>query len=166
MNKITSVLAGIAVAATASIAPAFAQGAFTSTGPFTFTRTSTTASVLNAPVVFNPTGGTTSNGTATLSLTGGTAGSPFFSFATLTFTPTTGTGFTDTFNGGADLNLITGSSYQLVSAMPSLPVGGDTFNLYPGSPVPESSTVVSFGALLTLGGMAVVLRRKGVKNAA
>jgi len=41
---------------------------------------------------------------------------------------------------------------------------GATFNLV--NPVPEASTVVSFGALLALGGLAVVLRRKGVKNAA
>ena len=40
---------------------------------------------------------------------------------------------------------------------------GTTFNLVQA--VPEASTVVSFGALLALGGLAV-LRRKSVKNAA
>ena len=37
--------------------------------------------------------------------------------------------------------------------------------LFKNAPVPEASTVVSFGALLALGGLAV-LRRKSVQNAA
>ncbi len=170
MNKITSTFAGLAIVATASIAPAFAQGNFTSTAPFTFTSTGTTVSVLSAPVLFNPkAGGATSAGTLALSLTGGMAGSPFFSGVSLTFTGAGG--FTDTtFTNGADVNLIPAGplagTYEIVSAGPS--TTGNSFDLSPGttSPVPEASTVVSFGALLALGGLAVVLRRKGVKNVA
>ena len=60
------------------------------------------------------------------------------------FSAFTGTGHTDDFQLGPY----------------SAPTNGGPVN-----PVPEASTVVSFGALLTLGGLAV-LRRKSVKNVA
>ena len=185
MNKLTSTLAGLALVATASIAPAFAQG--TSPGTFTFNNmgvpgatfsfTDTPAGFVNTviPVIFNPTAPSLSTSTGTLTLTGGveqfgatgTAGT--FTGVTETFTPSAGqaqAGFTDT-GGTVFVSQRTANTFDLASDPTTFTASGTSFDLAPGTPVvPEASTTISFGALLALGGLAVVLRRKGVKNAA
>ena len=169
MNKITSVLAGIAVAATASIAPAFAQGTFTNTGPFTFLDNGTIAGVFSAPATFNPTAGASETGTLNVTLTGGpggaNTGTQLFSGVSLFFSPTAPALpviFDNSFTPGATVNFA--PSVTTISSITNS-AAGNSFVLSLGAPVPESSTVVSFGALLALGGLTVVLRRKGVKNA-
>ena len=168
MNKITSTLAGLAVVATASIAPAFAQGAL-NTGPggqaFTFTPGAaglvTVSSI--APVTFNPTGSAVAT-TAAFSFMGTLISGSLYSVnpGTFTITPTGGSTFTEP----SALSFIVAtlpSGNRFVGSIGST-TDGTSFNLT--SPVPEASTVVSFGALLALGGLALVVRRKGVKNAA
>ena len=173
MNKITSTLAGLAIVATASIAPAFAQGTFTySGGPTAFTFSAGTPggiSLSAIPVLFNAVSG--ANSTGTLTLSGGTeqfGATGFvgtFTGVTETFVPTSGPllGFSDT--GTAFVSQRSATTYDIASDTTTYTASGTSFDLVPGSPVPEASTVVSFGALLALGGLAVVLRRKGVKNA-
>lgn len=178
MNKITSTLAGLALVATASIAPAFAQaltpGTFTFAGgptPFSFSAGTPGGISLTAiPVLFNAVSGANSMGTLTLS--GGTeqfgaigtVGT--FTGVTETFVSTSGplVGFSEM--GTAFVSQRSASTYDIASDTTTFTTSGTSFDLVPGSPVPEASTVVSFGALLALGGLAVVLRRKGVKNAA
>jgi len=170
MNKITSTLAGLAIVAGASIAPAMAQGNFTNNNaPFTFSFVpGTSFSVNSLPATFNPSGtGAPVVGTLSITGTGGTAMN-FFQTVSLIFNPTAGGTLADnTFLSGAFVtrNPLTGL-FGIASNGTS--IVGNSFNLAPGtaSPVPEASTTVSFGALLALGGLAVVLRRKGVKNAA
>ena len=175
MNKITSTLAGLAIVATASIAPAFAQtGTFTySGGPTAFTFSAGTPggiSLSAIPVLFNAVSG--ANSTGTLTLSGGTeqfGATGFvgtFTGVTETFVSTSGPllGFSDT--GTAFVSQRSATTYDIASDTTTFTASGTSFDLVPGSPVPEASTVVSFGALLALGGLAVVLRRKGVKNAA
>lgn len=55
--------------------------------------------------------------------------------------------------------------FTLGSSSGFFPVSGGSGSLTTSNPVPEASTVVSFGALLALGGLAV-LRRKSVNHAA
>jgi len=172
MNKITSTLAGLAIVAGASIAPAMAQGNFTNTAPFTFSFVpGTSLNLTNVPVTFNPTAAGTTPSQGLLSITAtGPIGMNFFQTVSLSFTPNAGgtqslpnpdTTFTGLF---VNQNPNTGL-FDIASNGTS--AGGNSFDLAPGtaSPVPEASTTVSFGALLALGGLAVVLRRKGVKNA-
>ena len=165
MNKITSTLAGLAVVATASIAPAFAQGGlFTPPGGFTFSFLGggSVFTASSTSVGFNPSGGGPTT-TASFSLVGTQISGSLYSVNTLLITPLGGPAF-----------LETNPLSFLVTALPTGPeainsIGaasdGTSINLV-SAPVPEASTVVSFGALLALGGMAVVLRRKNVKNAA
>ena len=172
MNKITSTLAGLAIVATASIAPAMAQGNFVySGGPMPFTFTAGTPGGINSsaiPVVFNALAGANSTGTLTLSggmeQFGATGTVGTFFLVTETFVPTSGplAGFSDT--GTAFVSQRSATTYDISSDTTTFTRSGTSFDLVPGA-VPEASTVVSFGALLALGGLAVVLRRKGVKSA-
>ncbi len=172
MNKLTTTLAGLALVAGASIAPAFAQGSFTTNGPFTFTFTPTTTfSVTNLPVAFNSnTDGTTSG---FLNLFGGTevGTSAFYRNVNLSFSPTIGgaSTITDTLNF-ATVNGPSPVDNTFAISSVGISAKGDSFNLTGGTPtapaVPEASTVISFGALLALGGVAVLRRKAAVKNAA
>ncbi len=163
MNKITTTLAGLALVAGVSIAPAFAQGAYFATAPFTFSFTPGSFSVLSAPVVYNPFAGGAAT-TGFLTLTGGTeeGTSVIYDNTNLTFVGG-GTTVTDTV-GQTTLVPLASGSYSIASV--GATAKGDQFNLVPGAPVPEASTVISFGALLALGGLAVLRRKSVVKNAA
>lgn len=179
MNKITtSLLAGVALAALA-VAPASAQqvspNVFTNVGnalpTFSFGPGNSTYSLTNAPAAFNP-GSVGSNPIlGTLSLMGSNlvAGSSYQYVTTnLVFVPN---------GGGTTFNETGASSVQLFQGTTSFsalgPAGftstdgsghiGDRLNLSYAA-VPEASTVISFGALLALGGLAV-LRRKSVARA-
>lgn len=164
MNKLTTTLAGLALVAGASIAPAFAQGSFTTPGPFVFSFAPSTFTVSNIAVTFNPmSGGTSVMGL--LSLTGGTevGTSNFYTGTALTFTGG-GTTVTDTgLTSIVSQNPLSGQ-YTITSNGPS--AAGNSYVLANGAPVPEASTVISFGALLALGGLAVLRRKSVVKNAA
>ena len=87
MNKITSTLAGLAIVATVSVAPAFAQGnLFSPPGTFTFTDGGTfTAS--GSGDGYNPVGGvaTTASFTLTGSLISGTSNA--YKVTSLVITP-------------------------------------------------------------------------------
>lgn len=179
MNKITtSILAGVALAAIA-VAPASAQtvpNSFSNVGnslpTFSFGPGNSTYSLTNAAAAFNPgNGGTSTLGTLSLMGSGLVAGSTYQYVTTaLTFVPN---------GGGTTLNETGASSVQLFqgqTTFDSLGTAGftsagqtgpgDRLNLaYAATaPVPEASTVISFGALLALGGLAV-LRRKSVARA-
>jgi hypothetical protein len=172
MNKITSTLAGLAIVASASIAPAMAQGnLFSPPGTFTFTGLGTSNfSATGTGETFNPLMGTPVTPVGfSLTGTGANGSTSIFNLGTLTITGAN--------VGGAGINSFTetGPLTFVVAGLGAGGVGiaslgaaadGTTFNLVGGAPVPEASTTVSFGALLALGGLAVVLRRKGVKNAA
>ena len=164
MNKLTTTLAGLALVAGASIAPAFAQGSFTTNGPFTFAFSASTFSVTNLLVTYNPiAGGATS--TATISLFGGSNGGSGVDFTntTLSFTPAGGTTMTDVLG---DVYVVQNKNGTYGIASPGMTAMGDSVNLQGGAPVPEASTVISFGALLALGGLAVLRRKSVAKNAA
>ena len=173
MNKITAILAGVATMAAVSVAPAFAQGNFTNLNtPFTFTDAGGTANMTISGITYNPFVGSTQIGTLNLTLTGGVGGNTglqTFTAANLTFTSTGNPTIMDaTFTNGADVIFSAGTA-EITSVGKS--TNNNSFNLYPGTvsipaPVPETSTVASFGALLALGGLALVARRKSVKNAA
>ena len=171
MNKITSTLAGLAVVATASVVPAFAQGnLFSPPGTFTFVTSGATLTATGSGETFNPTAaGSAPITPVSFTLVGSSIGgsTTFYNLTSLTVNGTN--------VGGAGVNTFTetGALTFSVIAPPSGGVAissigaardGTTFNLV-AAPVPEASTVISFGALLALGGLAVVLRRKGVKNA-
>ncbi len=165
MNKLTSTLAGLALVAGASIAPAFAQGNFTTAGPFTFSFTPVNSfTVSNIPVTYNPFGGTAVSGL--LSLSGGTelgTSGLIFSNTQLSFV-----GGGQTITGStpfATVVPVDGTGTYIIASGGST-TAGDTFNLSGGAPVPEASTVLSFGALLALGGFAVLRRKAAVKTAA
>ncbi len=166
MNKVTSTLAGLALVAGASIAPAFAQGAFSdlSTGtPFVFSFTPTGFTATNQLVNYNPLNGGVKT-TGLLSLTGSGSGDLFTNTA-LSFVPTGGgAGFTDTVPQTTIVPLSNGNfSIASVNATGA----GDQYNLTAtAAAVPEASTVLSFGALLALGGLAVLRRKTVAKNAA
>ncbi len=168
MNKFTSTLAGLAVLAAASAVPASAQ-TFTADGPFTFSLSPTAFSVSSIAAFFNPTTGPMELGT--LSLTGGTStNGTDFTGSTLSFT----TGGSTISQNVSDIfvNPIPGSSADFISgfAPPAGFSSGFSVALEPGtpnsSPVPEASTVLSFGALLALGGLAVLRRKTAAKSAA
>ncbi len=169
MNKITSTLAGLALVAGASVAPALAQGnLFAPPGTFTFSfPTATTFLATSNPTVgFNP--GGAANTTAAFSLTGTQISGVLYQVTLLTVTPAGGAAFTETGTSGAGGSPFLFTAVPVGSTLSVASVGaaadGTTFNLV--NPVPETSTVVSFGALLALGGLALVARRKSVKNAA
>ena len=168
MNKLTTTLAGLAFVAAASVAPAFAQGNFFTNGPFTFTFSPASSfTVSSIPVSYNA-NGTTGVSSGFLSLTGGTSmNGVVFSNTSLSFSPTLGGTPTVT-----DLIPTTtvvglgGGTYSIASVGST--AAGDTFNLTGGTPaaVPEASTVLSFGALLALGGLAVLRKKTAVSPAA
>ena len=171
MNKFTTTLAGLALVAGASIAPAFAQGtitspaSFTTPGPFVFSFAPSTFSVINQAATYNPLSTSTMPLTGLLSLTGGkeVGTSNFYTNTLLTFTSGSTTFTEDSFTSIVSQNPLTGL-YTITNAgtQPS----GDTYVLANGAPVPEASTVISFGALLALGGLAVLRRKSVAKNAA
>ena len=164
MNKITTTLTGLAVVAAATVAPAFAQGAFFASAPFTFAfAPANSFTISNIAVNYNPFGvGAPSTGF--LTLTGGNelGSSVIYNNTLLSFTNGT-TSFTDTVAQTTIVPLGNGS-YSIASV--GATGNGNQFNLVPGAPVPEASTVISFGALLALGGLAVLRRKSAVKNAA
>ncbi|MGI4788511.1 MAG: hypothetical protein ACRYFS_06630 [Janthinobacterium lividum] len=168
MNKITTTLAGLAVLASASMVPVFAQSNnFTSDGPFTFTYSPTTFDITSIAATYNPVVGMSTDGL--LSLTGGTStNGTTFTGATLKFVSTGGTLVETPVN--AAVNDFSGVYDISGFVPPTLFAEAYTFNLEPGTvatpAVPEASTVVSFGALLALGGLAVLRRKSAVKNAA
>ena len=172
MNKITATLAGLALVAGASVAPAMAQGnLFSPPGTFTFSMpTATTFSASGNNDSFNPTGSTATQ-TVGFTLTGTqvTGTSNIFMLNSLVITPVGSTTPTFTFNptnNPLDFSFTNITGVPVAIASLGADNTGTTFNLVGGAPVPEASTTVSFGALLALGGLALVLRRKGVKNAA
>ena len=173
MNKLTSTLAGLALVAGASIAPACAQGTFTFPGPGTFTFIVSPGGFVatqatQIPVVFNPTAGAISTGT--LSLSGGLEqfGAPgiagTYTNVTEVYTPGTGplAGFADT--GTVFVSQRSATTYDLASDTTTFTNSGTSFDLVPGTPpaVPEASTTASFGLLLALGlgGLVVAARRR------
>jgi len=170
MNKITSILAGIATVAAVSVAPAFAQGnLFSPPGTFTFAMpTATTFTATGSNDSYNPVSSTTTQ-TVGFTLTGtevGTSSTYLLNSLIIGSNATNASLFT--------YNPTNNALYFTFSSTPGTPtsvasLGADntstTFNLV-AAPVPEASTTISFGALLALGGLALVLRRKGVKNAA
>ena len=178
MNKIaTSILAGVALAAIA-VAPASAQqvspNVFTNVGTalptFSFGPGNATYSLTNASAAFNPGGSGSNPILGTLSLMGSNfvAGSTYqYATTSLVFVPNGG-GTTLTETGASSVELFQGStSFSALGPAGFSGSGntGDRLNLsYSSTPVPEASTVISFGALLALGGLAV-LRRKSVARA-
>ena len=164
MNKITSTLTGLALVAAASVAPAFAQGnLFTPVGTtptYTIIGVGTSSFSVSGTASYNLTGSSAITPNVPFTITGSDLNGPLYQISSLKLN-----GVTDTFGPGSFFVVATlpsgGTSISSVGPLPD----GNTFNLV-SSPVPEASTVVSFGALLALGGLAVVLRRKGVKNAA
>lgn len=177
MNKVTSTLAGLALVAGTSIAPAFAQtgsqGNFFTPGPFQFSfigtpGTAGSSFLVSAIPVTENTLDTTGVKTGLLTLSGGKEidGGSLYSGVMLSFAPSNGNPVvTDTFNFVSLAN--TGSQGYGIANF-GLGNNGSTFNLIQGTPaaVPEASTVLSFGALLALGGLAVLRKKTAVKNAA
>ncbi len=180
MNKIaTSLLAGVALAAFAAV-PASAQSTFSNIAgsplpPFVFGAGNSTYSLTGANAFYNPTTGASIAGTLSLSGSGLVAGSTYnYNTTNLVFTATDGSG--TVFNESSPTNVsiytspTTGATSTTFSALDGGFSGsghtGDRLNLsyVDTAPVPEASTVISFGALLALGGLAV-LRRKSVVRA-
>ena len=163
MNKLTSTLAGLALAAAVSVAPAFAQSGnlFSPPGSFTFTGLGSSFEATGSGATFNPSTGAPITGVS-FDLKGTFAGT---SPTAYTFTSLMLSGpITATELGAPQFNVNPfGGAGGVTITSAGAASDGSTFNLV--SPVPEASTVVSFGALLALGGLAV-LRRKSVKNAA
>ncbi len=178
MNKLTTTLAGLAIAATASIAPAFAQtgsqGNFFTPGPFQFSfigtpGTAGSSFLVSGIKVTENTLDTTGVKTGLLTLSGGKEidGGPLYSGVNLSFTPDNGNSVvTDTFNFVVLANT-TSQGYGIANF--GVGNNGSTLNLIQGTPtpaVPEASTVISFGALLALGGLAVLRRKSAAKISA
>ena len=164
MNKLTTTLAGLALVAAASAVPAFAQGSFT-TSNFTFSFTPANSfTVANQLVSYNPLG-TTTTSTGFLTLTGGTelGTAPVYSGVSLSFSPTLG-GTPTVTDVIPFATLVSTPAGYMLGGGPT--AAGDSINLNGGAPVPEASTVLSFGALLALGGFAVLRRKTAVQNAA
>ena len=169
MNKITSTLAGLALAATASVVPAFAQGnLFSPPGSFTFVTSGATLTATGSGETFNPIGTTMPITPVSFTLTGLSIGgsSTFYNLTSLVINGAN--------VGGAGVNTFTETGALTFSALapPSGGVAissigaaadGTTFNLV-SAPVPEASTVVSFGALLALGGLVLVTARRKKMN--
>ncbi len=157
MNKITSTLAGIAIVAAASIVPASAQaflpsnsGTFSFVGANSFKLTGVATKFVDFSTGQIYTGTAyVFGGTNSAALPNVYTGADLVFASPLVFD--TGAAVL-TFSGGK-VTVSSGSGFK------------DAFKFTATAPVPEASTVVSFGALLALGGLAV-LRRKSVKNAA
>ena len=167
MNKVTTTLAGLAVVAAATVAPAFAQGNFFTNGPFVFQLLPANSFTVNAvPVTYSPFGaGAPTSGLLSLNSGSEVGTGPLYTGTQLTFVPTgIGPTITDTFAYTVLVNTVT-NGYGIAS-LGTGTLTGDTFNMLNGNPVPEASTVISFGALLALGGLAVLRRKSAVKNAA
>ena len=171
MNKITSILAGLAVVATASVVPAFAQGnLFSPPGTFSFVTSGATLTATGSGETFNPTAiGASPITPVSFTLIGSSIGgsTTFYNLTSLVITGTNVGGmnvntFTET--GPLTFSVVAPPSGGTAISSIGAAADGTTFNLV-AAPVPEASTVISFGALLALGGLAVVLRRKGVKSA-
>ena len=171
MNKITSILAGIATVAAVSVAPAFAQGnLFSPPGTFSFVTSGSGVTVTGSGDSFNPVAGTGIITPVSFTLLGTQVGATnFYNLTSLTINGTgVGSGATpNTFveTGALQFSIQTTPAGGTTIASSGPAADGTTFNLV-SAPVPEASTTISFGALLALGGLALVLRRKGVKNAA
>jgi hypothetical protein len=170
MNKFTTTLAGLALVAGVSIAPAMANnGIFQPSGAASpvFSFTTTGYALYSAPVTYFSSAGAV-DGLLSLTGTGLETGSSYvYDNTSLFFTPTGGAAEAlelgksiVTFSGGD----VTFSSFGTFTAGVPGTQTGDRYDLN-YAPVPEASTVVSFGVLLALGGLAV-LRRKSVKTAA
>jgi len=170
MNKITSTLTGLALAATASVVPAFAQGnLFSPPGSFTFVTSGATLTATGTGETFNQTAvGSAPITPVSFTLTGSSIGgsSTFYNLTSLVINGAN--------VGGAGVNTFTETGALTFSALapPSGGVAissigaaadGTTFNLV-SAPVPEASTVVSFGALLALGGLVLVTARRKKMN--
>ena len=171
MNKITSTLAGLAVVATASVVPAFAQGnLFSPPGTFSFVTSGATLTATGSGETFNPTAiGASPITPVSFTLIGSSIGgsTTFYNLTSLVITGSNvgGVGInTFTENGPLTFSVVAPPSGGTAISSIGAARDGTTFNLV-AAPVPEASTVISFGALLALGGLAVVLRRKGVKSA-
>ena len=167
MNKVTTILAGLAIVATTSIAPAFAQGNFTTNSPFVFSFSPANSfTAISQPVLYNAVG-TTGFSNGFLTLMGGTevGTSVVYDNVSLSFSPTFGgmPTVTDIIPMTTVVPLDGTGNYSIASV--GFTAKGDNFNVV-GAPVPEASTVISFGALLALGGLAVLRRKSIVKNAA
>lgn len=169
MNKIIPILAGVALAA--AVATPASAGIFAPLGNsapvFAFTPPGMSGYTLTAaPVTYYTGFGQGAVGTAgTLNITGTNllAGSTYtYLNSTLNFSPTqSGTDFSPAFTetGATSVALVNGGTFISGAGLSR----GDFLNLN-YAPVPEASTVVSFGALLALGGVAL-LRRKSVARA-
>ena len=174
MNKTTRTILGtaaaVALAAGVSVAPASAGGIYinptSSSSTFNF-NPGTSYSLFTTPAEFVNFGtGTTTSGQLTLSGSGFESGTSFvFDATTLLFSPTGG-GSAVTETGKSTVTFSSGK-VSITSFGPSFSGSGSTGDYVNVSApaVPEASTFLSFGALMTLGGLAV-LRRKSVKNAA
>ena len=168
MKKITLALAGLALAASASMVPASANGVYVNTPgsstTFTFFPT-TNYSLFTTPAKFiDFSTGTTTVGNLTLSGIGLEPGTSFvFDNTTLLFSAPG----VSTIETGKSTLTFSGGKISVTSFGPSFSGSGSTGDYVAVSTaaVPEASTVVSFAGLLALGGLAV-LRRKSVKNAA
>ena len=172
MNKITRILLGtasaVALAAGVSVAPASANGIYVnpsaSSSTFNFTPGSS-FSLFTTPAQFVDFGtGTTTSGQLTLSGSGYESGSSFVFDATSLLFSSTGGSVSET---GKSTVTFSNGKVSITSFGPSFSGSGSTGDYVNVSApaVPEASTFLSFGALLGLGGLAV-LRRKSVKNAA
>ena len=164
MNKISATLTGLALVAGASIAPAFAGGGVFSTSTVTppkgtFVDTTTSYSFLTSDATYSV--GTNSL-VGTLSLIGTEVGTGPFYTTTLDFTSGTSsiqeTGTTIVFPGPDQKAPLSPTNFKIADAGNF--TFGDRLTVGPfANPVPEASTVLSFGGLLALGGLAF-LRRK------
>ncbi len=178
MNKITtSILAGVALAALAA-APASAQSTFSNVAgtplpAFSFGPGNTTYTLSGATAAYNPTNGAAIFGTLSLSGSGLVAGSTYnYNTTNLVFTQNGTGGAVFNESGPTNVSLYTSPTTGVTSYTFSALDGGfsgsghtgDRLNLSYVAAVPEASTVISFGALLALGGLAV-LRRKSVARA-
>lgn len=177
MNKLTTTLAGLALVAGASIAPAFAQGTF-STDPLnppvgTFTTTATSY-FFEAPAFYNGTlaGDLTLEGTLTAgSLTGLNRYSTILTFnSTVPLLKDTKESGVTTLTSIVFGTTPSATNFHITDTTSFGGITGDRVTVGPLSnptpAVPEASTVISFGALLALGGLAVLRRKSVAKNAA
>lgn len=166
MNKIISTFAGLALAAGAGVAPAMAQGnLFSPPGGFTFSGAGASSFIATSGSVgFNPMG-STANTTASFALTGTQISGVLYQVTSLVFTPFGAAAFTEV--NPLQFTVIGLPAGGLSVASVGAASDGTTFNLV--APVPEAGTVVSFGALLALGGLSLVAARRrkiNVKTAA
>lgn len=166
MRKTTTVLAGLSILAAVSIAPASAQ-TFTNSAPFNFAYSPTTFTVSSIAATFNPLVGSPVAGL--LSISGGVSTDGIsYSGSTLSFL----TGSTTVSQTVSAFVFPSGPSDFISGyATPTAFSSGFTFDLLGGTPaavpeaVPEASTVISFGALLVLGGAAVLRRKRPAQTA-